>query len=264
MVLEVDGVTVRYGAVVAVEDVSLRVEPGKIVGLIGPNGAGKTTFIDAVTGFTPPSAGTIRLDGVDVGRWAAARRARAGMSRSFQSLELFGDATVLDNLRAASDPRDALSYVRDLVYPVQPELPGEVVAAIKEFSLEDDLDRHVDDLSYGQRRLLAVVRAVATQPSILLLDEPAAGLGDVESGELAHLVRRLADDWGMGILLVEHDMSFVMSVCDEIVVLDFGKQISQGTPEQVRNDPAVVAAYLGDEDEHEDEPPTSATGKAEA
>jgi sulfate-transporting ATPase len=262
-VLEVDGVTVRYGAVVAVEDVSLRVEPGKIVGLIGPNGAGKTTFIDAVTGFTAPSAGSIRLDGVDVGRLSAARRARAGMSRSFQSLELFGDATVLDNLRAASDPRDALSYVRDLVYPVQPDLPGEVVAAINEFKLEDDLARHVDDLSYGQRRLLAVVRAVATQPSILLLDEPAAGLGDVESAELAHLVRRLADDWGMGVLLVEHDMSFVMSVCDEIVVLDFGKQISNGTPEKVRNDPAVVAAYLGNE-EDEIEPAVSSAGRAEA
>ena len=252
-VLEVDGVTVRYGAVVAVEEVSLRVEPGRIVGLIGPNGAGKTTLIDAVTGFTPPSAGSIRLDGVDIGRWSASRRARAGLSRSFQSLELFGDATVLDNLRAASDPRDALSYVRDLVYPVQPELPGEVVAAIKEFKFEDDLDRHVDDLPYGQRRLLAIARAVATQPSVLLLDEPAAGLGDVESAELAHLVRRLADDWGMGVLLVEHDMSFVMSVCDAIVVLDFGRKISEGTPEQVRSDPAVIAAYLG-EAEDEDEP----------
>jgi ABC-type branched-subunit amino acid transport system ATPase component/branched-subunit amino acid ABC-type transport system permease component len=258
MALEVDGVTVRYGAVVAVDDVSLRVEPGKVVGLIGPNGAGKTTFIDAVTGFTAPSAGTIRLDGIDVGRWSASRRARGGLSRSFQSLELFGDATVLDNLRAASDPRDTLSYVRDLVYPVQPQLPGEVVAAIKEFKLEDDLDRHVDDLAYGQRRLLAIARAVATQPSVLLLDEPAAGLGDVESAELAHLVRRLADDWGMGVLVVEHDMSFVMSVCDEIVVLDFGKKISEGTPDHVRNDPTVIAAYLGDaEDEDDDHPPAS-------
>jgi sulfate-transporting ATPase len=264
MVLEVDGVTVRYGAVVAVEDVTLRVEPGRVVGLIGPNGAGKTTFIDAVTGFTAPSAGAIRLDGVDIGGWSASRRARGGLSRSFQSLELFGDATVLDNLRAASDPRDALSYIRDLVYPVQPELPGEVVAAINEFKLENDLDRHVDDLPYGQRRLLAIARAVATQPSVLLLDEPAAGLGDVESAELAHLVRRLADDWGMGVLLVEHDMSFVMSVCDEIVVLDFGRKIAEGTPDQVRNDPTVIAAYLGDHDDadHSDhEVPGSATGK---
>jgi sulfate-transporting ATPase len=251
--LDVQGLTVRYGAVVAVEDVSLGVEPGRVVGLIGPNGAGKTTLIDAVTGFTPPSAGAISLDGVDVGRWSASRRARAGLSRSFQSLELFGDATVLDNLRAASDPRDALSYFRDIVHPVQPELPGEVVAAIKEFKLEDDLDRHVDDLPYGQRRLLAIARAVATHPSVLLLDEPAAGLGDVESAELAHLVRSLADDWRIGVLVVEHDMSFVMSVCDHIVVLDFGRKISEGTPDEVRNDPAVIAAYLGDEEaEHGD------------
>ena len=129
---------------------------------------------------------------------------------------------MLDNLRAASDPRDRWSYLRDLVHPVAPPLPGEVVAAIREFRLEDDLLRLVQDLPYGQRRLLAIVRAVATQPSVLLLDEPAAGLSDVETAELAHLVRRLADDWGIAILLVEHDMTFVMSVCDDIVVLDFG------------------------------------------
>src|SRR6202011_1552009 len=112
--------------------------------------------------------------------------------------------------------------------------------------LEGDLDRLVEDLPYGQRRLLAIARAVATRPGILLLDEPAAGLGDVESTELAHLVRRLASDWGMGILLVEHDMNFVMSVCDELVVLDFGRKISEGSPNQVRTDPAVVAAFLGE------------------
>ena len=116
------------------------------------------------------------------------------------------------------------------MHPVDPPLPGEVVAAIREFRLEDDLLRHVQDLPYGQRRLLAIARAVATRPSVLLLDEPAAGLGDVETAELARLVRRLADDWGIGVLLVEHDMTFVMSVCDDIVVLDFGIKIAEGTP----------------------------------
>jgi sulfate-transporting ATPase len=125
-----------------------------------------------------------------------------------------------------------------------------VVAAIREFGLEGDLDRKVQDLPYAQRRLLAIARAIASQPSVLLLDEPAAGLGDVETAELAHLVRRLADDWGFAVLLIEHDMNFVMSVCDRLVVLDFGSQIAEGTPEEVRNDPIVVAAYLG---EHEDE-----------
>ena len=243
--LEVDGLTVRFGQTTAVDDVSLAVEPGRIVGLIGPNGAGKTTFIDGVTGFVTPAAGTIRLDGQTIDSWDVARRSQAGVSRSFQSLELFEDLSVLDNLRAASDPRDGLSYLRDLVYPVAAPLPGPVLAAIEEFGLAGDLDEVVENLSYGKRRLLAIARAVATGPSVLLLDEPAAGLGSAETAELGQLVRRLARDWGMGILVIEHDVTFVMSTCDEIVVLDFGAQIAAGPPEDVRNDPAVVAAYLG-------------------
>jgi ABC-type branched-subunit amino acid transport system ATPase component len=245
--LQAEGVTVRYGGTTAVDDVSLTVKPGRIVGLIGPNGAGKTSFIDAVTGFTRMSAGRLLLDGEEMTRWQPVRRARAGLARSFQSLELFEDSTVIDNLRAASESRDFLSYLRDLVYPVVPPLPGEVVTAIQEFGFEQDLDRLVQDLPYGKRRLLAIARAVASHPSVLLLDEPAAGLGDVETAELAHLVRRLADEWEMAILLVEHDMNFVMSVCDEIVVLDFGRKISEGEPQTVRSDPAVIAAYLGEE-----------------
>jgi sulfate-transporting ATPase len=249
--LEVRDLSVAYGGSVAVDSVSLAIEPGRITGLIGPNGAGKTTLIDAVTGFTRLAGGTLSLDGVDITGWSASRRARAGLGRSFQSLELFEDSTVLDNLRVASDPRDGASYLRDLVWPVNPPLPGEVISAIGEFGLAGDLDRNVEDLSYGKRRLLAIARAVATQPSVLLLDEPAAGLGDAETAELAQLVRRLAADWGMAVLLVEHDMNFVMAVCDDIVVLDFGRQIAAGPPEAVRRDPRVVSAYLGEEDPDE-------------
>jgi ABC-type branched-subunit amino acid transport system ATPase component/branched-subunit amino acid ABC-type transport system permease component len=247
--LEVKELTVRYGVTVAVDRVSLTVRPGRILGLIGPNGAGKTTFIDAVTGFARPSGGEMSLDGQSINGWGVTRRARRGLSRSFQSLELFEDSSAIDNLRVASDPRDPLSYLRDLIYPVQPDLPGEVVAAITEFGLEGTLTSKVEDLSYGQRRLLAIARAVATGPSVLLLDEPAAGLGDVETAELARLVRRLATDWGMSVLLIEHDMNFVMNVCDEIVVLDFGRKIGEGTPDEVRSNPAVVAAYLGESDD---------------
>ena len=259
--LEVRDVTVRYGGATAVDDVSLDVRPGRITGLIGPNGAGKTSLIDAITGFTRMASGTLHLDGQDISHWNAARRARAGLGRSFQSLELFDDSTVMDNLRVASDPTDLRSYLIDLVWPVAPPLPAEVVSAINEFGLQGDLERLVEDLPYGKRRLLAIARAVATQPSVLLLDEPAAGLGDVETRELAHLVRHLADDWGMGILLVEHDMSFVMSVCDDIVVLDFGRQIATGPPEVVRKDTAVIVAYLGEEEAGEPVGVATASGE---
>ncbi len=249
--LEVRDLSVRYGATLAVDDVSLNVEPGHITGLIGPNGAGKTTLIDAVTGFTRPSAGTFLLDGHPISDWSPARRARHGVSRSFQSLELFEDSSVLGNLRVASDPRDFASYLRDLIYPVQPELPSEVIAAVREFDLEHDLDREVQDLPYGKRRLLAIARAVASRPSVLLLDEPAAGLSDAETAELATLVKGLAEDWGMAVLLIEHDIDFVMAVCDEIVVLDFGRKIAHGTPDAVRHDPLVIAAYLGQTDQEQ-------------
>jgi ABC-type branched-subunit amino acid transport system ATPase component/ABC-type branched-subunit amino acid transport system permease subunit len=262
--LEVRDLTVRYGAVTAVDGLSLDVRPGEIVGLIGPNGAGKTTAIDGITGFARPAAGSLRLNGEEITRWSVVRRSRAGISRSFQSLELFEDATVLDNLRVASDPRDGFSYLRDLVWPKAPPLQGEVVAAIKEFGLEEDLERNVEDLAYGRRREVAIARAVATRPSVLLLDEPAAGLSDRESAEFAHLVRRLADELGMAILLIEHDMNFVMTICDHVVVLDFGRKIAEGAPQLIRTDPTVIAAYLGEEEDEMEREPAPAHGEARA
>ncbi|MFI1486725.1 ATP-binding cassette domain-containing protein [Streptomyces sp. NPDC020747] len=244
--LHVRDLTVRYGGVVAVDSLSFDIEPGRVVGLIGPNGAGKTSAIDAVTGFTRAASGSVRLGDRDVTRLPVHRRAGAGLSRSFQSLELFEDMSVLDNLYAACDRPGPWAYLKDLVRPGSRPLPAHVLVAVREFGLEAALGRPVGDLSYGERRLLAIARAVATSPSVLLLDEPAAGLSDDESRELAQLVRRLAEDWGMGVLLVEHDVDMVMSVCDEVVVLDFGRRICVGTPEEVRGDPAVRAAYLGD------------------
>jgi sulfate-transporting ATPase len=221
-----------------------------VVGLIGPNGAGKTTLIDVVTGFTRQHSGTVTLDEQPIDRWSARRRARAGIARSFQSLELFEDLTVRDNLRTASDRRDPLAYLSDLVWPGDPPLSSTAIAAVREFGLEDDLDRRPSELPYGRRRLVGIARAVATKPSVLLLDEPAAGLDERETAELGDLVRRLAREWGLAVLLVEHDVSLVMSVCDRIVALDFGIVIAGGTPDEIRRNEAVVAAYLGrDEDE---------------
>ena len=250
--LSIENLTVRYGAVVAVDDVSYRLEPGTVTGLIGPNGAGKTSLIDAVSGFAAAEGRVVLADPVqnterDLSKSSPSGRARSGVARSFQSLELFEDSTVFENLSVAADPQDLVSYLRDLVHPVNPRFPPEVVRAIIEFQLDEDLHRDVKDLAYGKRRLLAIARAVAMHPSVLLLDEPAAGLSATESAELAEVVRRLADDWGMAVLVVEHDMSFVMGVCDEVMVLDFGRLIATGTPEEVRSDPAVVAAYLGGE-----------------
>ena len=244
--LRVENISVRFGGVVAVDTVSLEVRPGEVVGLIGPNGAGKTTLIDVVTGFTRPQSGEVTLEGQSIDRWAPRRRARAGIGRSFQSLELFEDMSVRDNLRAASDRRDSFAYLTDLAWPANPPLPGTAVAAIREFGLDTDLERMPSELPYGRRRLVGIARAVATEPSILLLDEPAAGLDDRETRELGELVRRLAKDWGLGILLVEHDVSLVMSICDRIVALDFGRLIAEGTPAEIRGSAAVVAAYLGE------------------
>ncbi len=243
--LRVEGVRVAFGGVIAVDDVTLDVQPGEVVGLIGPNGAGKTTLIDVVTGFTRPQLGHVLLDDTRVDGWSARRRARAGLARSFQSLELFEDMTIRDNLRTASDRRDALAYLSDLVWPGNPPLSGTAVAAVREFDLEADLDRRPGELPYGRRRLVGIARALATRPSVLLLDEPAAGLDEHETAELGDMVRRLAKEWGLAVLLVEHDVSLVMSTCDRIVALDFGRVIASGTPDAIRADEAVVAAYLG-------------------
>jgi sulfate-transporting ATPase len=249
--LAVANLTVRFGVVTAVDDVSFEVRPGQVVGLIGPNGAGKTTIIDAVTGFVKPASGEMTLQDVRINGWSVTKRARRGVRRSFQSLELFEDISVEDNIRAGADTGDARSWVTDLVWPGKHALPSTAVSAIHEFSLEAHLQQRPDALPHGRRRLVGIARAVASGPSIILLDEPAAGLDETESQELASLIRRLADDRNMGVLLVEHDVGLVMSTCDRIIVLDFGSVIATGTPAEVRENSKVKEAYLGTTEETE-------------
>jgi ABC-type branched-subunit amino acid transport system ATPase component len=187
------------------------------------------------------------------------RRARLGIGRSFQQPELFDDLPVEDNLRVACEPPHNLDYLRDLVAPRQQALPRAAVAAVRDFELEDDLQRKPDELPFGKRRLVGIARAVAARPKILLLDEPAAGLDDHEAEELATLLNRLARDRGYGILLIEHNVNLVMSVSDRVTALDFGRVIAQGTPEEVRGSDLVVSAYLGTASTSDEPQPASQT-----
>lgn len=257
-VLDVKNLRVRYGGVVAVDDVSLTVRPGEVVGLIGANGAGKTTFIDAVAGLTPNDRGAIRLGGVRVDGLNVRRRAHAGLARSFQSLELFDDLTVEDNLRAATDSRDVWSYFKDLVWPGKAPLPRITRAVIDAFELGPWLHRMPGELPYAQRRLVAIARAVASGPSVLMLDEPASGLDATSTRELARVVRALADDWGMGVLLIEHDVSMVLETSDQIYALDFGRLIGNGSPAEIRTNEQILSAYLGSAPEDLADVPRSA------
>jgi len=255
--LAVRDLTVRFGGVTALDRLSFEVLPGEVVGLIGPNGAGKTTVIDAVTGLLRHYEGVVSVNGTAIDGLKAAGRAGAGVTRSFQSLELFEDLSVRDNLRVAADDGGITHLFQDLLRPRHQELSSAVSAVVKEFDLSGVLDRLPAELSYAQRRTVAVARAVASNPSILLLDEPAAGLDAVARGELERLIRRLAEDWGMAVLLIEHDVALVMRTCDRVLALNFGRLIASGTAQETRHNDAVITAYLGEEIHYDQSAATS-------
>jgi sulfate-transporting ATPase len=246
VVLAVKGLSVAFGRVVAVDDVSLSVEPGEIVGLIGANGAGKTTLLEAISGYVRPASGTVTV-GDKVLTGASPRRlARSGIRRSFQGVESFDDLSVGENLLVAQESLRARSWPRELLRPTLPKLPPDLVALADRFGLAEDLEKPPDELPLGQRRLLGVARALAGGPSILLLDEPASGLNTEETAELASLIRDVVETIGIGVLLVEHDVDMVIGLCDRVVVLDVGRVIFRGPPSELLADPAVRAAYLGE------------------
>ena len=244
--LAVTDLTVRFGGVVAVQDLALDISAGSVTGLIGPNGAGKTTVIEAISGFVRADSGRIMLDGEAIENRPAYERARSGLGRSFQSLELFDDMTVLENLLVASDKHGHIEYVSNLVTRRQDVLSAATIAVIRTFGLESVLSRKPTELAYGQRRLVAIARSVAAAPSILMLDEPAAGLSDMETRSLGRLISALASEWGIGILLIEHHIDMVFNTCDRVYVLDQGRCIASGAPEDVRRSDKVIQAYLGD------------------
>jgi branched-chain amino acid transport system ATP-binding protein len=233
--LEVSGVTVAFGGNRALDKVGLAAGPGRITGLIGPNGAGKSTLFDVVSGLRRPSSGRVSLDGRDVTRMGPTRRARHGLARTFQRLELFGRLSVRDNLLVAAE-----------LGPERRNAQRVVTEIIARLGLSGVADDHADALPTGVARLVEVGRALAVRPKLLLLDEPAAGQDGEETERFAALLRALAED-GTAIVLVEHDMGLVMGVCDEVYVLDLGKIIAVGPPEVIRRDETVLAAYLGDE-----------------
>jgi branched-chain amino acid transport system ATP-binding protein len=235
--LEVSDISVRFGGNLALDDVTVSAEAGCITGLIGPNGAGKTTLFNVITGLQPPSAGQVRLDGTNITKLSPTKRARRGLGRTFQRLELFGLLSVRENIRVAADIHHAYSRSKD-----DPAMVTDAI--IERVGLRAVADARVDALPTGQCRLVELGRSLATRPKVLLLDEPASGQDDNETVAFAALLRDLAGE-GMAIVLVEHDVALVMEVCAHVHVLDFGRVIASGTPAAIQRDDAVLAAYLG-------------------
>jgi branched-chain amino acid transport system ATP-binding protein len=240
--LTAQGVSVSFGGVHAVVDVDLEVPEGRLVGLIGPNGAGKTTFIDAITGFVR-CRGRVELGGTDLSRLAPHERARSGLARTWQASELFDDLTVAENLAVATERPSMWSTTKEVLWK-GPANGAAVRDALALVGMEDAAETLPAQLSQGDRKLLGVARALAAAPQVVCLDEPAAGLDSAGSERLGRRLREVVDR-GTAMLLVDHDMSLVLSVCHWIVVLEFGKVIATGTPDDVRRNRRVVEAYLG-------------------
>ncbi|MCK9913488.1 ABC transporter ATP-binding protein [Microbacteriaceae bacterium K1510] len=250
--LRIEGLTRRFGGLVAVDNVTLDIPPQRLSAVIGPNGAGKTTLFNMISGFIPPSAGQVHFDGHEITANPPERIARRGLIRTFQLVQLFEGLSVLENVKIGCHLHTRgglLAALMPLAWARAEEVAVEAEAhrLLEETGLADQAATSAAVLPYGQKRLLEITRALAARPKLLLLDEPAAGLNRQETDALALLLRRIVAN-GTAILLIEHDMQLVMNVADQVAVLDFGRLIAQGRPEEVRRNPDVIAAYLGSQE----------------
>ncbi|HGL0078717.1 TPA: ABC transporter ATP-binding protein [Streptococcus pneumoniae] len=250
--LEVKQLTKHFGGLTAVGDVTLELNEGELVGLIGPNGAGKTTLFNLLTGVYEPSEGTVTLDGHLLNGKSPYKITSLGLGRTFQNIRLFKDLTVLDNVLIAFGNHHKqhvfTSFLRlPAFYKSEKELKVKALELLKIFDLDGDAETLAKNLSYGQQRRLEIVRALATEPKILFLDEPAAGMNPQETAELTELIRRIKDEFKITIMLIEHDMNLVMEVTERIYVLEYGRLIAQGTPDEIKTNKRVIEAYLGGE-----------------
>ncbi len=250
--LEVKQLTKHFGGLTAVGDVTLELNEGELVGLIGPNGAGKTTLFNLLTGVYEPSEGTITLDGHLLNGKQPYKIASLGLGRTFQNIRLFKDLTVLDNVLIAFSNHHKkhvfASFLRlPAFYKNEEALKAKAIDLLKIFDLDRDADTLAKNLAYGQQRRLEIVRALATEPKILFLDEPAAGMNPQETAELTELIRRIKEEFKITIMLIEHDMNLVMDVTERIYVLEYGRLIAHGTPSEIKTNKRVIEAYLGGE-----------------
>ena len=249
--LAMDGVTKRFGGLTAVSDFQVSIAAGELVGLIGPNGAGKTTVFNLATGVYQPSAGRIQVGGVDTAGLTPDRITAMGIARTFQNIRLFDEMTVLENVKTAYNLRAGYGLL-DAIFRTkrfreeEAGLHGKAMALLETFGLAGDAEERAASLAYGEQRRLEIARALATEPRLVILDEPAAGMNSSETEDLMAMLHDIRGRFDVTLLLIEHDMKFIMQMCERIVVLDQGRIISTGSPAAVKSDPVVISAYLGD------------------